>query len=332
MIGGMIAGTIGMIGAMIGGTIAIGTEPTTAHDMNPGTSRMRAESVDVRSQARILAGTVLLVTLMVAWSGIRAADSHTMQKANSYVTARDWDGLLRYSLEWTRAEPGVPMAWFYLGNAYGQALKKPEQAQSAFERAVALQPKWPAAWNALGFVHVELKQYDKAIEAFTHAVEQAPTRANYWNSLAAAYSYQNRLSQAVKTLEEEQRAIAGSDSFVDWYNLGNGFCTLEEFKNAAAAYRRALQLKPDYGPAWNNLGTIEGVAGNTQAALNDYQRASALGDQSGAVNYRRLQQAIVRAKERNSEDPLQQLWRSQAADLEYRTRQAWQERLARAQN
>lgn len=49
---------------------------------------------------------------------------------------------------------------------------------------MALQPKWPEVWNALGFVNVELKRYDEAVKAFSHAVEQAPAKANYWNSLA----------------------------------------------------------------------------------------------------------------------------------------------------
>lgn len=199
---------------------------------------------------------------------------------------------------------------------------------------MALQQKWPEAWNALGFVNVELKRYDEAAKAFTRAVEQAPAKASYWNSLAAVYSYQNRLSLTVKTLQGEQRAIAGSSAFVDWYNLANGFCTMQEFTLAAAAYRRTIQLNPGYGPAWNNLGTIEGVAGNTQAALNDYQRASALGDEAGATNYSRLQQAIAAAAaaQRDNDDPLRQLWRSQAAELQYRSQQAWQDRLARAQN
>jgi len=140
-------------------------------------------------------------------------------------------------------------------------------------------------------VNVELKRYDDAARAFSHAIEQAPTRANYWDSLAAVYSSRNRLSLAAKALEDEQHAIAGSSAFVDRYNLGNGFCNMQEFALAAAAYRRAIQLQPDDGRARNNLGTIEGAGGNTQAALNDYQRASAPGDELGAVNCAQLQTA-----------------------------------------
>ena len=282
-------------------------------------------------RARVLASAAAAASLLMAGSGTYAAGAHSIERANVYVNAQDWNGLLRYSIEWTQTEPNAPMAWFYLGNTYGQALKQPQHALPAFERAVALQPKWPEAWNALGFINVALKRFDEAAKAFAHAVEQAPAKATYWNNLAAAYSYQNRLSIVVKTLEDEQRAIAGSSVFVDWYNLGNGFCTTQEFTSAATAYRRAIQLKPDYGPAWNNLGTIEAIAGNNQAALKDYHQASTLGDGLGAANYARLQQAMVAAAQSRSNDPLESLRRSQAADLQYRAQQAWQERLARAQ-
>jgi tetratricopeptide (TPR) repeat protein len=266
-----------------------------------------------------------------ACSSANGQSAHTIAAANEYVSARNWDGLLQYAAAWTRAEPDNPMGWYYLGNTYGMGLGRPDQALPAFQRAVALRPKWPEAWDALGFVNVQLQRYDDAVKAFARAVEQAPTRPNYWNSLAAAYSYANRFALAVKTLEDEQRAIGKTATYADWYNLANGFCTMKEFEPAVNAYRQAIALNPDYGPAWNNLGALEGNLGNTAAALTDYQRASALGDQLGANNYARLQQAIADSQQRRSEDPLKAFWRGQAVEAEYRARQAWQDRLGRSQ-
>jgi tetratricopeptide (TPR) repeat protein len=264
-------------------------------------------------------------------SSARGEGSYNIAAANRYVGARDWNGLVQYATAWTRAEPSNPVGWFYLGNTYGMGLARPDQALPAFQRAVTLQPKWPEAWDALGFVNVQLQRYDDAVKAFSRAVNQAPTRLNYRNSLAAAYSYAGRFSLAVKTLEDEQRTMGPSATFADWYNLGNGFCTMKEFESAVKAYRMAIGMNPRYGPAWNNLGALEGELGNTAAALNDYQRASALGDQLGAGNYAKLQQAIAISQQRRSDDPLRAFWRGQALEAENRARQAWQERLARAQ-
>ncbi|MEO8481701.1 MAG: tetratricopeptide repeat protein [Acidobacteriota bacterium] len=281
---------------------------------------------------RTRAAAFAVVVLLSACVNAGSQSAYTVDAANALVRAQDWNGLLRYATAWTKATPNDAMGWYYLGNAYGIGLKRPDQAQPAFQRAVELRANWPQAWNALGFVSVDLKRYDDAVTAFTHATEQAPTRPNYWNSLAAAYSYQNRLSMAVQALEGEQRALTADSKATEWYNLGNGFLTMEEFKLAANAYRRALALDPADAASWNNLGTLEGVLGNTNAALADYQRASRLGNQLGANNYARLQQTIAAAQQTRSDDPLRALWRSQVADAEYRARQAWQERLAIAQN
>lgn len=260
-----------------------------------------------------------------------AQSTFTAEAANRYVGARDWSGLLRYSSAWTKTQPKDPMGWFYLGNTYGIGLKDPGQALPAFEHAVSLKSAWPEAWNALGHVLVQLQRNDDAADAFSHAVTLAPKRTNYWNSLAAAYSYDNRISKAVDALEGEQKAAGASMGFVEWYNLGNGFLTMQEFKSAANAFRQALRLNPGYAAAWNNLGTLEGMLGNNSAALDDYRRASALGDPLGGTNVARLQSAIAAAREARSDDPLKALWRSQNAELERRARQAWQDRLGAAQ-
>ena len=129
----------------------------------------------------------------------------------------------------------------------------------------------------------------------------------------------------MKTLEDEQRVIGPSATFADWYNLASGFCTMKEFESAAKAYRTAIRLNPSFGLVWNNLGALEGVLGNTAAALDDYQRASALGDQLGAANYARLQQTIAASQQSaRSDDPLKAFWRGQAVEAENRARQAWQ--------
>ncbi|MEO8308503.1 MAG: tetratricopeptide repeat protein [Pseudomonadota bacterium] len=271
------------------------------------------------------AAGIVLVSFMGSAS---AAGAYGIPQANAFVRSQDWQGLLRYSQAWTRAEPNVAMAWFYLGATYDRQMKLPLQAAPAFERAVALQHVFPQAWNALGFVYVELNRPGDSAKAFSNAAQQAPDNPRYWGNLAAALSYQNKLSATLDALENQRRALGSSTSFVEWYNLGNGFFAMGDEKNAAAAYRRAIQLNPNYAAVWNNLGALEGSAGNTQAALSDYQRAAALGDQAGRDNYQRLKNAIAAAnRPAQPVDGLRQLQMSQQADREFHARQAWQEHL-----
>ncbi len=271
----------------------------------------------------------LLFFFLLGFAGSAvAAGAYGIPQANEFVRNQDWQGLLRYSQAWTQAEPKTPMAWFYLGSTLDREFKQPAQAAPALEKAVAMQRVWPRAWNALGFVYVELKRFDDSAKAFSNAAQQAPENAHYWGNLAAALSFQNRLSATLDALENQRRALGASTSFIEWYNLGNGFFAMGDEEGAKAAYRRAIQLNPGYADVWNNLGALEAGAGNTQAALTDYQRASALGDPVGRSNYQRLQNAIAAA---NRPDPpvgaLRQLEISLQHDREFHAQRAWQEHL-----
>jgi tetratricopeptide (TPR) repeat protein len=272
------------------------------------------------------AALLLLLASFMASAG--AADTYGIPQANAFVRSEDWQGLLRYAQAWTRAEPKTPMAWFYLGATLDRQFKQPEQAAPALEKAVVLQHIWPQAWNALGFIYVELKRPVESEKAFSNAAQQAPDNPHYWGNLAAALSFQNKLGPTLDALEKQRRALGSSTSFVEWYNLGNGFFAMGDEENAKTAYRRAIQLNPNYADAWNNLGALEAGLGNTQAALNDYQRAATLGDPVGRTNYQRLQNAIAAAnRPQQPVDALRQLEISQQRDREFHAHREWQEHL-----
>jgi tetratricopeptide (TPR) repeat protein len=290
--------------------------------------RMNVFSESLKHLLKASTTTALLFFLASFMSSSSAADGYDISHANEFVRNQDWQGLLRYSQAWTRAEPNTPMAWFYLGATLDRQFKQPEQAAPALEKAVAMQHVWPQAWNALGFVYIELKRPDDSSKAFSNAAQQAPNNPHYWGNLAAALSFQNKLSATLDALEHQRRALGSSTSFIEWYNLGNGFFAMGDDDNAKAAYQRTIQLNPNYADVWNNLGALEAGSGNTQAALNDYQRAAALGDPVGRNNYQRLQNAIAAAnRPEQPMDALRQLEISQEHDRAFHAQQAWQEHL-----
>jgi tetratricopeptide (TPR) repeat protein len=286
-------------------------------------------NVPLKSMKRlheVIPGISLLLCLMSFIGSAVASGAYSVPLANEFVRKQDWPGLLRYAQAWTHDEPNTPMAWFYLGATLDRQFKKPEQAAPALEKAVGLQRVWPQAWNALGFVYVELKRSDDSVKAFSTAAQQAPENPHYWGNLAAALSYQNKLGATLDALENQQRALGSSTSYLEWFNLGNGFFAMGDDENATAAYRRAIQINPNFADVWNNLGALEGSSGNTQAALNDYQRAAALGDPLGRTNYQRLQNAIAAA---NRPDPpigaLRALEIELEHDRQFHARQAWED-------
>ena len=65
---------------------------------------------------------------------------------------------------------------YYLGRSF-DALKRPRDAASSYERAVALLPGDPTAWRNLGETRVALRDWPRAAQAFEKLVEIVPDDA-----------------------------------------------------------------------------------------------------------------------------------------------------------
>lgn len=64
------------------------------------------------------------------------------------------------------------------------------------------------------------------------------------------------------------------------------------FEEAETFYKMALEVKPGYGTALYNLGTLYEMRGDLKQALEYYQAADEVGEKLGRENYLRLQSII----------------------------------------
>ncbi len=68
-------------------------------------------------------------------------------------------------------------------------------------------------------------------------------------------------------------------------NLGTAFYEAGRLDDAMARYRRAIEIQPDYVPAFNNLGVVLRAAGRTDDALGAYRQGLALRDDYPDLHY-----------------------------------------------
>ncbi|MBD3307938.1 tetratricopeptide repeat protein [candidate division KSB3 bacterium] len=112
------------------------------------------------------------------------------------------------------------------------------------------QPDSSIALNNLGLVYSERGEYEKAIALFELLIETHPI--------------QEKLEQV-------------------YQNLATAYAGQEEFEQAINAYQKALDLNPEYQPAYLGLGKITAQLGQYQKAAEIYDYAAELDPQHEAV-------------------------------------------------
>lgn len=92
-----------------------------------------------------------------------------------------------------------PQAKSFFDQGQSQAKKKNwNLAVAAFQQAVKVEPKFPEAWNNMGYCYRRLKQYDKALEAYRQALTLKP-------DFAYAHEYMGRTYLAMGNKDAAMR-------------------------------------------------------------------------------------------------------------------------------
>jgi predicted O-linked N-acetylglucosamine transferase (SPINDLY family) len=144
-------------------------------------------------------------------------------------------------------------------------------AAEAFSKAVALDPASGEALGDLADALTVLGRLDEAIPYWQRALEQAPDHALWHCGLADTWHAQGRLAQAIM---EYQSALAHDANLVRaWWGLGCACLTAKEYAAAAETFRRVVALEPNNGPAHHNLGSALFDLGQTDPALDAYEKA-----------------------------------------------------------
>ena len=189
-------------------------------------------------------------------AGKKAASTQLSQvdwltRAVALETKEDWAGLLAWSKQWVKADPGNAVAWVAIGSAH-QGLKQLDPAIAAYRQALRINPEDAVAWYSLGNTYADLKRHDDAIAAYRQALRINPEDAVAWYNLGATYSNLDRHDDAIAAYRQALR-INPEDAKA-WYNLGVTYRNLDRHDDAIAAYRQALRINPENAKAWYNLG------------------------------------------------------------------------------
>ena len=114
-----------------------------------------------------------------------------------------------------------------------------------------------APWNNLGdLLKDHLKRYDEAEVAYRKAINLDAGNARPWNGLGSLL--QEHLNRYEEAEAAYRKAIElDAESTWPWNNLGNLLQNhLNRYEEAEGAFRKAIELDPGNAWAWNGLGNL----------------------------------------------------------------------------
>lgn len=226
--------------------------------------------------------------------------------ARSFNENQEYEMAIELLKEGLKSRPELRDGWILLGFAYLN-LEQYQFALTALDKAYSLDSTWPTTQYFLGVVHKELGNTNDAITYFSSALsnnfEPEVVIQNYlaelyfdsmdYEKAAIAYEEVLKINQQdveafvrpvwiqIEYLEDPEKALNIAQSALTLfpesamsYNLmGWSYIALEDYKNAEINLKKALKIDPELAAAHQNLGLLYQEMGDTDQALEYYQKA-----------------------------------------------------------
>jgi len=159
-----------------------------------------------------------------------------------YLEKKDYDGLIRLIRDYLRANERDLVNWGYLGDVY-MVKGDLKEAQAAFQKMVALDPKNPQGYVKLALMFRQQKQPQAAAAQLERAVQENPRAYQALRLLVALYSEQQQPGKALEVVKAQAARSPKNDEIQQI--LGEVLLSLKQYEAAAAALEEAVVLNPN---------------------------------------------------------------------------------------
>ena len=185
-------------------------------------------------------------------------------------------------------QPDLWLAWDNRGNILFN-LQQYSEAIASYDKVLEYQPDSWSTWENRGRALFYLKEYEKAIASYDKALEIEPKARQIWYRRHLALINLNRFAEAFvsylrintsETIERnvEQEWVASLSRVDTWYEWGEGLVCdgYGNYREAIILLDRALEIDPDFEPAWNKKAYAWLRLDCYEECIASYDRAIAL--------------------------------------------------------
>ncbi len=189
--------------------------------------------------------------------------------ANLLAEQQRFDEALEHYQIAAELSPGLREITF----RWGIALYRSGRIQEAKARVSAALEEEPDRLDinlALAQIHAALGELDQAIAIYERVLENAAENAAVHRKLADLYAkngkHEAAFTQLLRTAQLEDKIPQA------WLNAGLGAVRIEEIDQATECFAKALELKPDYARARDELVSLKVAAEKPDEAIALYKR------------------------------------------------------------
>ncbi|WP_319421505.1 tetratricopeptide repeat protein [Pleurocapsa sp. FMAR1] len=205
----------------------------------------------------------------------------TFAQGNALLQQKSFEQALEKYNELLKTDSNYFQAWTNRGYALA-GIQQYEEMQKSCSTATIIKPTAVYAWNCVGEALRNLKKPQEAISAFDEAIALAPNDPilliNKSESLKAMGKEAESLAvtkEAIQVLEQKEsvegKETVSSEFAVALTFLGNGYRQTKQYQEAIKSYDRALQYSSDYFPARIGKGISLNQSQQFQQAQNEFR-------------------------------------------------------------
>jgi tetratricopeptide (TPR) repeat protein len=164
----------------------------------------------------------------------------------------------------------LPKAYYYTGTLLVREGKISEAADY-FSRALAVQPDYAEAQDAMGEILADQQKTTEAIQWFKRAIRSKPRYADTYLNLGFLQQNQGEIDAAMANYQKA--ANLEPEGPADYFHRANSAAAAFQWDEAMADLRALLKAKPDFWQAHYMLGIELAANGKSEGAQGEFAEA-----------------------------------------------------------
>ena len=180
-----------------------------------------------------------------------------------YNDLKNYDEAIRHYQRAISLDSNYSKALYNLAHLYSD-ISRDDSAATYYEQVVALDPENTRAIYNLALAYTRLDDMENAAANYQRLIDIDPVNEKAVNNLGVIY---NNLREYDSAYVYFNRLVRLNNSPEAYFNRAKAEQRLGKTGDARADYRKAIELRPQYSAAYNNLAIIEEKDGNIPEAV-----------------------------------------------------------------